>query len=66
MANNGTPYLITDNQAFIRLLLDNACPAYEADGIVYFMIETHCVLWTVGATKDEEGWVILSMRSPQA
>lgn len=57
--------LITDNAAFLRLILDNACPMTkdEQTGICLFAIETHCVLWYVEAVKDEDGWQVLTMRS---
>lgn len=57
--------LITDNAAFLRLILDNACPATKDDlGICLFVIETHCVLWYVEAVKGEDGeWTVLTMRS---
>ena len=60
--------LITENEAFVRLLLDNACPAsVDENDVRTFYIETHCVGWWITATLDKsEGynvWTILSMRS---
>ena len=61
MANNTV--LVTDNAAFIRLILDGACPLTKVDGLCTFYIETHCVGWWVEAHKFEGEWVVTSMRS---
>lgn len=54
--------LIVDNEAFVRLVLDNACPAFEkVDGVKVFYIETHCVAWNIEAIKTDNEWRILAM-----
>lgn len=56
---------VTDNQAFVRLLLDSACAqgGIDAHGIGVYYIETHCVGWWIEAYKKDGEWVVLSMRS---
>lgn len=58
--------LVVENEAFIRLILDNACPAFvKNDGTHVFYIETHCVAWNVEAVidhhPDHPKWRILAM-----
>lgn len=55
---------LTDQAAFVRLLLDNACPLTETDyHTKVFYIETHCVAWHVEAYKRDGEWVVLNMTS---
>ena len=55
--------LITENEGFIRLLLDNACAGNMENGVGIYHIETHCVSWWIEAYKDEDGWHVLSMQT---
>lgn len=60
MANSR--HLITDNLAFVRLILDNACPLTEQPGgIKVFYIESHCVAWRIEAVKEDGEWNVLAM-----